>query len=292
LAEVGQSDVLVVIVGHLYGSMVPERNISFTEAEYSEAHRLGKPCLVYLRDENVPILPKYMERDPEKIHLLDQFKETLRAQHVIDTFANAEDLVSKGRDALRRIVRELAGALRTRNESLLLLKRGADAWNAWRGKGRIEGLSDAAGKKSHAIDLSEASLSRAQLGTVNLSGVRLASANLSEADLHDADLRGADLSGAQLIGTNLKNARLTNANLFEANLTRANLDSVDLAGANLVFTRLLETNLKNAKLEDCYVYGISAWNTNLENTIQSGLVISPSYEPVIAVSAHFSAAQQ
>ena len=61
LEEVRRSDVLVVIVGHRYGSLVPEMGISFSEAEYREGHSLGKPCLVYLRDENVPILPTYLE---------------------------------------------------------------------------------------------------------------------------------------------------------------------------------------------------------------------------------------
>ena len=70
LGEVRRSDVLVVVVGHRYGNLVPELAVSFSEAEYREGQRLGKPCLVYLRDENAPILIKYVERDPEKLRLL------------------------------------------------------------------------------------------------------------------------------------------------------------------------------------------------------------------------------
>src|SRR5438477_3172182 len=73
LAEVRRSDVLVVVVGHRYGSLVPELGVSFSEAEYREGQRLGKPCLVYLRDENAPVLPKYFERDPDKLRLLDRW---------------------------------------------------------------------------------------------------------------------------------------------------------------------------------------------------------------------------
>jgi hypothetical protein len=47
LEEVRASDVLVVIVSHRYGSIVPELGISYSEAEYSEGFRLRKPCLVY-----------------------------------------------------------------------------------------------------------------------------------------------------------------------------------------------------------------------------------------------------
>src|SRR2546425_97051 len=81
LAEVRRSDVLVVIVGHRYGSLVSDLGISFSEAEYREGQRLGKPCLVYLRDENVPVLPKHIERDPGKLRLLETWKETLTTRH-------------------------------------------------------------------------------------------------------------------------------------------------------------------------------------------------------------------
>src|SRR5215213_4120289 len=54
LKEVRGSDLLVVIVAHRYGTFIPDEKISYTEAEYREGHRLGKPCLVYFRDEAVP----------------------------------------------------------------------------------------------------------------------------------------------------------------------------------------------------------------------------------------------
>lgn len=92
LEEVRRSDVLVVILGYRYGSLVPEMDISFSEAEYREGHRLGKPCLVYLRDENVPILPKYIERDSEKIKLLDRFKNILQSRHTVAIFKDSHDL--------------------------------------------------------------------------------------------------------------------------------------------------------------------------------------------------------
>jgi hypothetical protein len=76
LQEVRASDVLVVIVGHKYGTIVPELGVSFSEAEYAEGYRLNKPCLVYMRDEDVPILPRHMERDPEKLKLLEKWKDT------------------------------------------------------------------------------------------------------------------------------------------------------------------------------------------------------------------------
>jgi hypothetical protein len=92
LDEVSRSDVLVVIVGYRYGTIIPDKKISFSEAEYSEGYKLEKPCLVYMRDENVPVLPKYVERDPEKMRLLDRWKDTMQARHTLATFADGKAL--------------------------------------------------------------------------------------------------------------------------------------------------------------------------------------------------------
>jgi hypothetical protein len=125
LAEVRRSNVLVVIVGHRYGSIVPEMGISFTEAEYNEGYRLGKPSLVYVRDDNVPILPKYIERDPEKMTLLEKFKDTLRSRHTVATFRDAHDLslavaadLSRVAQALEETTRAEADFSRATSEPL------------------------------------------------------------------------------------------------------------------------------------------------------------------------------
>ncbi|HJQ25709.1 MAG TPA: DUF4062 domain-containing protein [Blastocatellia bacterium] len=94
LAEVRRSDVIIVIVAHKYGSVVPNMGISFSEAEYSEAFKLGKPCLVYLKDENVPVLPAHFENDPEKMVALQVFKDTLKQRHTPAYFTDANDLAN------------------------------------------------------------------------------------------------------------------------------------------------------------------------------------------------------
>jgi hypothetical protein len=45
--------------------------ISYSQAEYEECARLEKRCLVYVRDDDVPILARFVERDPDKLKLLD-----------------------------------------------------------------------------------------------------------------------------------------------------------------------------------------------------------------------------
>jgi len=86
LDEVRISDLLVVIVGLKYGSLAPGKGVSYSQAEYEEGVRLGKPCLVYLRDDEVPILAKFVERNPDKVKLLDAWKEGLNAAHIVAKF--------------------------------------------------------------------------------------------------------------------------------------------------------------------------------------------------------------
>jgi Domain of unknown function (DUF4062)/TIR domain len=114
LQEVRKSDVLVVIVGHRYGTIVPELGISYSEAEYSEGYRLEKPCLVYIRDENVPILPRYMERDPQKLALLEKWKVTLQARHTVAAFQDGRSLAVQVAADLSRTIQDLEEIAKTR----------------------------------------------------------------------------------------------------------------------------------------------------------------------------------
>src|SRR5262245_5839716 len=89
------------------------------------------------------------------------------------------------------------GVLPWRTTSTSMLKKGVDAWNAWRGENPdiVPDLSKA--------DLSNARLNGAKLGFANLRGANLFEAWLGEADLSAANLIGASLFRADLIGANL-----------------------------------------------------------------------------------------
>jgi uncharacterized protein YjbI with pentapeptide repeats len=93
------------------------------------------------------------------------------------------------------------------DDHIALLRRGAGAWNAWRGE------------RDEAPDLSRA----------GLRGFDLSGFNLSRADLRDADLRGTNLTEANLSGTHLEGA-----NLFKAVLDGANLSGASLQGAQFL----------------------------------------------------------
>jgi nucleotide-binding universal stress UspA family protein len=110
LEEVRRSDFLVVVVGHKYGSIVPNRDLSFSEAEYVEGHRLSKPCLVYIRSDEVPVLPKFVERDPDNLRRLERWKSILRERHTVAHFTDPNDLALQVSADISRTVHSLQEA--------------------------------------------------------------------------------------------------------------------------------------------------------------------------------------
>ncbi len=142
-------------------------------------------------------------------------------------------------------------------EQLAILRRGVEAWNAWRrehSRIRIDlGRADLGGLDLKWIDFSGADLSTADLHETDLTGANLYKANLLgadlfTADLHEADLRGASLGTANLSRTNLGRANLIGAKLVNANLREANLREAELVGADLHRANLRGADLYKANL--------------------------------------------
>lgn len=207
LDQVRRSDVMVVIVGHLYGSIVPEIGVSYTEAEYTEGVRLGMPCLVYIRDEDVPIPPKHMEQDPEKIILLKKFKETLKKNHTIATFNNTQDLSIAVTADLARVAQEIKVAnVESVEQHVQLLRQGIGVWNVWRLK-HSKHKPTLSGANLHGMDLTSADLRQADLSSADLGESVLIWTNFSGANLSGANLSGALLGDTIFGDTDLSNAR-------------------------------------------------------------------------------------
>jgi len=92
---VSKSNVYIGIFAHRYGYIDPETGLSMTELEYRKAQECKIPCLIYMIDENVPVLPKEFEDDPKKIKKLKALKEELRGKQMIYFFKSSTDLVSR-----------------------------------------------------------------------------------------------------------------------------------------------------------------------------------------------------
>ena len=62
LEWVRMSSLIVFLLGPSYGSLVPGRDISYCEAEWDEARRLKRKCLVFIVDEAVhPVSPDLLK---------------------------------------------------------------------------------------------------------------------------------------------------------------------------------------------------------------------------------------
>lgn len=116
LAEVRGSDILVVIVGHRYGTLVRALGISYSEAEYEEGYRLNRPCLVYIRDD-VQIPAELIEDDSQKSLLLTKWKATLRERHTVASFRESSKLAVQVAVDLSRKIMELEGLSRGRKSA-------------------------------------------------------------------------------------------------------------------------------------------------------------------------------
>jgi hypothetical protein len=211
--QVRQSDIIVVIIGHMYGTIVPSLGVSYSEAEYDEGHRLGKPCLVYFRRDDVPILPKFVESDSEKQKLLGDFRVKIQTRHTIAYFRNERDLSVQVSADLGSLISK-----QTTNDVLSIVRQGRRFWNIWRMDNR---------------DVNP-DLASADLSGVDLSGFDLTNVNLNNANLRDADLSFSNFIGASLVKANLSNSILNNPLFNNADLRESIIDECVHKGRSFV----------------------------------------------------------
>lgn len=94
LQTVRECKVYVGIIGMHYGSVEENSGKSFTELEYDEAINNKIPVLIYILDENHPIMPKFVDTG-ETAEKLKAFKSRLKKDHVVSTFTTPADLGKK-----------------------------------------------------------------------------------------------------------------------------------------------------------------------------------------------------
>ena len=67
-----------------------------------------------MRDDNVPILPKHMERDAEKLRLLERWKETIQSRHTVALFQDGGRLAVQVAADLARTIQDLEDVAKAR----------------------------------------------------------------------------------------------------------------------------------------------------------------------------------
>lgn len=97
--EIANCDFFVGIYAHRYGFVPSGQEKSIIEQEYDLAERLGKPCFLYVLDDEADWKPKYVDRG-ETGQKLDKFKERIKAKHPIDKFKTPYDLATIVSDSI------------------------------------------------------------------------------------------------------------------------------------------------------------------------------------------------
>ena len=96
MKKVEEADALVVIVAHRYGWVPPDqpgkKGYSITRLECLRAVKAKKPVFAFVIDKAHPWLLEHVDRKPEAIQQLDDFKTWLNTKFVRNTFTTAEDL--------------------------------------------------------------------------------------------------------------------------------------------------------------------------------------------------------
>jgi len=89
--RVREADVLVVLAGFRYGSLVPGTTVSYTELEYETAKHATIPRIVLLIDEEAA-LPAWMIRDPAGGTRQEEFRRRLQGEILAESIANPDQL--------------------------------------------------------------------------------------------------------------------------------------------------------------------------------------------------------
>ncbi len=99
-AKVGECDLFVGIVGHLYGSCPDGCEKSYTEREYAAAVGAEIPRLMFVAPDSVRPLPSLRERD-EIWEKQQAFRERVNKDRMRDEFTSPENLATNVTQAIR-----------------------------------------------------------------------------------------------------------------------------------------------------------------------------------------------
>jgi len=86
-----KSDAFVGIYAHRYGHVPHGDTKSITEMEYDAASSAGLKRLIYIIDDEVPWSKRFIDTG-KKLKQLDAFKSQLRADHIVKSFTNKDQL--------------------------------------------------------------------------------------------------------------------------------------------------------------------------------------------------------
>lgn len=101
--EVEKAGIYLGVLGMRYGSIDPATGRSMTELEYRQALASQKKLCMFLLAEDAPINMGMVERSPEGYAKLLDLRQEVLATRMCAYFRDADELVAKAEDALRKV---------------------------------------------------------------------------------------------------------------------------------------------------------------------------------------------
>lgn len=90
LEQVQLSDAVILIIGFMAGSLIPESpELTYTRAEFELAQRLGRPVFAFFKTEGG--VPVNKETDADKKKALDDFKNAVTSAGITPAYFDSPD---------------------------------------------------------------------------------------------------------------------------------------------------------------------------------------------------------
>lgn len=102
---IDSSDYYVLIIGHRYGSVIKEgeyAGISYTQKEFRYALENNVPILAFIIDDNASITLGMVESDETKRFKLQEFKNEVKSERLVQWWTNGDDLAAKVMNAINK----------------------------------------------------------------------------------------------------------------------------------------------------------------------------------------------
>lgn len=92
---IDDSDYYLLIVAGRYGSIDPERQVSFTEREYDYAVKAGKPIMAFIHGDVDNLVVARTDRDSERASQLEEFRARVMGRHQVASWTSAGELAGQ-----------------------------------------------------------------------------------------------------------------------------------------------------------------------------------------------------
>jgi Domain of unknown function (DUF4062) len=90
LEQVQLSDAVILIIGFMAGSLIPESpELTYTRAEFELAQKLGRPVFAFFKTEGG--VPVNKETDADKKKALDDFKNAVTSAGITPAYFDSPD---------------------------------------------------------------------------------------------------------------------------------------------------------------------------------------------------------